>query len=173
MAHIWVREESQWAVQPLNGSLFSLRHRRPLADPCGAAYEEDITLMPSVGQAGESWVLLAGSNVDVRVNGIRLDLGIRSLRDRDEIRVAGAGLFYFSTERLAGIEPFAGSSPNAFCPRCRQAIESGHPSVRCPACGVWYHQSEDFPCWTYSETCALCPQTTNMDGGYGWAPEGI
>lgn len=177
MAHIWVYEESQWAVLPLDGALFSLGHRRPRARSTGSNaprdYEKDVLIM-SVGEPSkDSWVLLAGPGSEVHVNGARIRLGVRCVRDCDEIRVAGAGLFYFSTERLAAVEPFAGSSSNAFCPRCRQEIASGQPSVKCPACGVWYHQSEDFPCWTYSETCALCPQTTSMEGGYRWMPEEI
>jgi len=173
MAHIWVREDSQWAVLPLNCALFSLQRRKALAHPSGLSpdWEKEIMLVRSGGPSDESWILLAGAQADVRVNGIRLNPGIRSLRDCDEIRVAGSGLFFFSTECLAVVEPFAGSSADSFCPRCRQAMHPGHPSVKCPACGVWYHQSEDFPCWTYAETCALCPQATDMEAGYRWAPE--
>jgi len=175
MAHIWILDESEWAILPLDGSLFSLRRRRSIADPSRGeiAWEEEVTLLPAEGRDRDSYALLAGGNADVRVNGIRLNLGIAFLRDRDEIRVDGKSLFYFSTERLALLAPFPGSASDAFCPRCRQPIDPGHPSVKCPGCGVWYHNSGDFPCWTYSETCALCPQATPMDAGYRWTPEGI
>jgi hypothetical protein len=175
MAHIWVRDGSQWSILQLDGGPFNLAHDPPRVYVAGAAAfrDKDVLLAEASDEAGESWVLVAGSEADVRVNGIRLSLGIRCLRDRDEIRIEGRGIFYFSTERLAAVEPFAGSSGDAHCPRCRQKIEPGNPSVQCPACGVWYHQSEDFPCWTYSETCALCPRTTDMDEGYRWAPEEI
>jgi len=175
MAHIWVFDESKWAVLPLNSTLFSLRQQRSVAPQSreSTAWEEEVLLIPTGHRAGETWVLLAGPKAGASINGVRLSLGIRSLRDRDEIRIGGERLFYFSTERLAVMEPFPGSAPNAFCPRCRQAIASGDLAVKCPACGVWHHKSEDLPCWTYSETCALCPQATAMDAGYRWTPEGM
>jgi hypothetical protein len=174
MAHIWVFVGSEWAVLPLNGMLFSLRQRRSLAQQSGesTAWREEVLLIPTARRT-ELWVLLAGVKADVRINGIRLSLGIRCLRDRDEIRVGGTDLYYFSTESLAVAEPFPGSPPNTFCPRCRQAIAPGDAAVKCPACGVWHHKSEDLPCWTYSETCALCSQVTAMDAGYRWTPEGM
>ena len=75
-------------------------------------------------------------------------------------------------EKLAVIEEYTGAGSTAYCPRCKQALAKGQPSVRCPQCGILYHQlSEDLPCWTYSETCALCPQPTDMSAGYRWTPE--
>lgn len=175
MAHLWVRDGSQWSILPLEAGSFNLAQEIPRAcsPGTGAFSNKDVLLTAVADEGGESWVLVAASGADVRVNGTRLSLGIRCLRDRDEIRVEGREPFYFSTERLAAVEPFAGSPAEAYCPRCRQRIEPGHLSVRCPACGVWHHQTEDFPCWTYSETCALCPQTTRMDEGYRWSPEEV
>jgi hypothetical protein len=48
------------------------------------------------------------------------------------------------------------------------------PGGKCPQCGVWYHQSEElFDCWTYSELCALCDQSTGLDSDYLWTPEDL
>ncbi len=173
MAHIWVCDDSGWAILPLSRAIFSLVARRSLDLQGGVSvdWRREVSLAPCAGPDGESWVLLAGARADVRVNGIRVSAGIISLRDRDEIRVAGDGPFFYSTERLALTEPFPSSGPAAFCPRCRQQIKPGHSSVRCPGCGVWHHMSEDLPCWQYGPTCVLCDQTSSPDAGYRWTPE--
>jgi hypothetical protein len=80
---------------------------------------------------------------------------------------------FYSTERLALVEEFPGANAPAYCPRCKQAIASGHPAVKCPGCGVYYHQSNELPCWTYTDVCALCPQSTALDAGYQWSPEAL
>ena len=49
---------------------------------------------------------------------------------------------------------------------------AGTPAVQCPACGRWFHQSAELPCWTYSDHC-LCPQPTALDCGYQWTPHGL
>ena len=71
-----------------------------------------------------SWVLIAPPFA-MRVNGQPLALGIRVLRDKDEIieREENAPLF-FSTERLAAVEPFSGDAP-VVCARCRNEIAPG------------------------------------------------
>ena len=43
------------------------------------------------------------------------------LADRDAIRVANLSPMYYSTERLARIEPFP-NEENVFCPRCKSLI---------------------------------------------------
>ena len=118
------------------------------------------------------WTLLAGPQCMVRINAQPLGLGIRVLRDRDEISFAGQRCF-FSTEEFARIVPFSGlAQPAAHCPRCKQRMEPGEPAVACPHCRAWHHQSEKYPCWTYATTCALCQiQSTALDAGYSWTPE--
>jgi len=95
----------------------------------------------------------AGSAPGVAVNGVPLQARIRVLADRDEIRVAGLGRVFFSTEQLACVAPFTGADTPTFCPRCKQAVTAGSPVVRCPTCERWYHQSEEYPCWTYTDRC--------------------
>ncbi len=176
MAHLWIWDSSQWTVMQLGNVPFRLSALRPSAAAPGTAppSEAESLLVPRVDQqTSNSWVLVAGECSEVRVNGGLPTAGIRALRDRDEIRLPGAEPFYFSTECLAKVVPFAGSGSAAFCPRCKQALEPAHPSVKCPGCGIVYHESEDLPCWTYSETCALCPQPTDMEAGYRWSPEDL
>jgi hypothetical protein len=114
---------------------------------------------------------VAPSGTPLMVNGLPLRAGLRTLQDRDELRVPGLGPLYFSTERIARIEPLPTEPDALSCPRCRDRIAAGSPAVRCPGCGLWHHQTEDRPCWTYAETCALCPQPTAADAGYRWTPE--
>jgi hypothetical protein len=124
---------------------------------------------------GEQWVLIAGPTSRVLLNSSPLALGIAALADRDEIVVPGPAPgderhLFFTSERPSNVESLP-EGLNAACPRCRDTLEPGTPAVCCPACGVWHHQREDRPCWTYAETCAAClQQRTALDGGFHWTP---
>jgi hypothetical protein len=168
VAHLWKRVAldaggepaaagAVWAVAPLEaaGAAFGEPPGSPLFLPCPDA-------------AAEFWVLVGPP--DVTVNGLPLLAGLRVLRDRDEV-CAGGHQVFFSTERLARVEPFPGAAQPIYCARCKDVIERGADAVRCPDCGLWCHQTADTPCWTYGETCALCPQPTDLDASYRWTPE--
>ena len=171
MAHLWVRDvEEQWAVLPLDGIAFSLSLNPPRA--VNGETVSGAVLLKSVHAGSETWVLVTGAE-SVSVNGRRVALGMRVVKDLDKISVEGVGTYFFSTESLASVKAFPGSEQKIFCPRCRQDITAEVPAVQCPQCGVWYHQTEELPCWTYSERCALCPQTTAMEAGYKWTPEDL
>lgn len=173
MAHFWVRYDGEWAIAALDGDALVLGSWNGSSQEKSSADEPRVQRVDS--GAGSGWVLLAGPDCDVSVNGLPLLAGIRLLADRDEIRVAGASPVYFSAEALARIEPLPDTGREVICPRCRQPIEKGTPAVRCPSssCGVWHHESERFPCWTYAATCSLCPQPTDLEAGFQWTPEGI
>lgn len=176
MAHLWVKNDSEeWAVLPLEADAFSLATIPPrvaagATDGGGAA---GVVLMRARREGEAFWVLLSADGRDVRVNGEALTLGVCAVADRDEINVCGVGTLYFSAESLARVEEFPGASQALYCPRCKLAVERETRAVKCPQCGVWYHQSEEFPCWAYAETCALCPQPTGLDTGFRWTPEGL
>jgi hypothetical protein len=146
---------------------------RPLASR-GQVFstDSDVLILPPDGAGvSPSWTLLAGRGVALRVNGQPLILGIRALRDRDEISIAGQRCF-FSTEELARVVTCPGLAQPAWCPRCKQQVEPRSPAVACPHCRAWHHESEKFPCWSYEPTCALCQlQPTALDAGYSWTPE--
>lgn len=166
MAHLWTTIEGKWQTQPLGfGTTVSL----PLDEPVPAQPAGVRLVSAKPGSTRGSWWLLAPPG-RVLVNGQPVWLGLRALRDRDEVLVPGSGSVFFSTESLARVEEFPGAPKPVFCPRCRDKIEAG-PAVKCPACGVWHHQLTDRPCWTYSETCALCPQPSALNAGYQWTPE--
>lgn len=174
MAHLWIRDvEGEWAVLPLDGTAFSLMSNPPHPMNCaeGETVSGVLLLKSAPKENAASWVLIAGVDMRVGVNGRRVALGMCVIKDRDEITVEGGGTYFFSTESLVSVKAFPGSDQKIFCPRCRQEIMAGTLSVRCPQCSVWYHQREELPCWTYSERCALCPQTTDLDAGYQWTPE--
>jgi hypothetical protein len=124
----------------------------------------------SSGSEGERWVLIGSATVSV--NALPLLVGLHVLRDRDEIRLGEMRVF-FSTETLAAVAACPAAPEPLKCPRCTQTIDTGAPAVRCPQCGVWHHQSERLPCWTYVDTCQLCDQTTALDGTYRWTPEDL
>jgi Zn finger protein HypA/HybF involved in hydrogenase expression len=177
MAHLWLKNESeQWAVLLLEADAFVLTTNPPQPMRNAHATDESVSKVVLLcdRRAGEaSWVLISGRERDVRINGVPLALGVRVVADRDEIFVAGIGHLYFSTESLARVEEFPGAEQKLYCPRCKQEVERDNAAVKCPQCHVWYHQSEGLPCWSYSETCAVCPQLTALDAGYRWTPEGL
>ena len=83
---------------------------------------------PNAGQEG--WLLFTPAAQPVLVNGEPVFLGLRALRDRDELRLPGAAPMYFSTEHRVAIEPFTGLAEGR-CPRCTKVIELLTPAVRC------------------------------------------
>ncbi len=168
MAHLWVEESSTgnaepaWVVQPLDGE-----SAVPLPPSRAAAL-----LLCSREAERESWLVMNVAPSGVALNGAPLRAGIRTLADRDEIRIAGLGRVFYSAERLAQVQPFPGAAGRVDDPRCMQEILSGTPAVCCPRCRLWMHMSEEFPCWGYSETC-LCGHPTAFDAGYQWTPNGL
>jgi hypothetical protein len=133
--------------------------------PRGQSADRPVTFLRSESGRRESWVLTGAA----RVNGMPLLTGIHVLRDGDEVEVNGVRAF-FSAEVLAQVRPLLRGDELVFCPRCKQEITTQSAAVQCPQCGVWHHQSDDLPCWTYSQRCALCDQPTALDAGYRWTP---
>ncbi|MGA7342134.1 MAG: hypothetical protein WBE72_03280 [Terracidiphilus sp.] len=172
MAHLWIQGEGGWSAQKLDGAeldhAFALRAAK--ADEPGATPGEVIRFVRAEALGTGVWALIARPDSDVRVNSRAVPAGLCVLTDRDEIRVGGE-VQYFSTETLAAVEAFPGSERAMFCGRCRQQIEAGSQAVHCPNCGVWYNQSGDLPCWTYSDKCTFCGHPTALDAGFAWTPE--
>jgi len=168
MAHLWREDqflglaEPAWVVQPLDGEA---------AVPLGGASAAAL-LLRSRSDEGESWLALSATPSGVALNGAPLRARIRVLADRDEIRIRGFGRVFFSTEELACIVPFAGTPTTTYCPRCKLVLAPGWPAVRCPSCRRWYHQSHEYPCWTYTAQC-LCGHPTALDAGFQWTPNGL
>ena len=125
---------------------------------------------PPAAPAG--WAILAGPGTRIRINGIAIAIGITTLRHRDEIGLEGGAPLYFSTERLASVETYAASdSPR--CPRCSLSIEPGDLYVCCPGCNVLHHQRPDRQCFSYSPSCSRCNQSSSLEAGFLWSPEGL
>jgi hypothetical protein len=177
MAHLWtIAAGSVWAPVPLDGAAFALGPDGPtrLSAPRVRAAGPDTIVLRRTGAGPDTcWSLLIPAAVAARVNGVSSPLGIVVLVDRDEIRLPGADPVFLSTETLPTVVPFATGTSHGFCPRCRQPLEPGAPSVECPACGLWYHQTDTLPCWTYSDRCVACGRPTPLDAGYAWSPEEV
>jgi hypothetical protein len=168
MARLWFQDDGRaWQPRVLDGVDVPLA----AVEPSACASDARSILIRQTRMPGGGWVLLAGSLADVRANGEPVRLGIKVLRDRDEIRVAGGEVFFFSDEKLAEVAPFPGTSGDAVCPRCRRAIGLGDPAVACPHCGIWHHQDEAYPCWTVSPECISCGRPAGLDPDALWAPE--
>lgn len=118
------------------------------------------------------WGVMVSADMTVRHNGLPIKAGLRLLEHRDALAPEAGTLLFFSTEELARVEPFAGAAAVS-CPRCRSEVRHGDAAVRCPSCGVVHHETADRNCWTYGETCALCPQPSALDAGLRWTPEDL
>ena len=176
MANLWnLEDDDRWtptalhSVAILDGGTINFVERSRVA-----ALSGEVLLLPSAfNTQAAKWMLFAPAGSSVRVNDAPLDNGIRILADRDAIRVASLPAMYFSTEQLARIELYSGDE-NVYCPRDKTLISEGDPAVCCPRCGVWHHELEDKGCWTYSGTCALCDQSTDLDAArFRWTPEDL
>jgi hypothetical protein len=168
VAHLWIEQEGEWTVLPLDGVAVNLG-TQPLRYLEAESGPASVLIIPA---ARDKWVLVERAGYGAWANGLPLSAGMRVLADRDEIRINDAGRVFFSAETLARIEVFHVARERVFCGRCRQALQEGEQAVRCSGCGVWYHQTDKYPCWTYTETCAFCPHSTSLDAGYNWTPEG-
>jgi hypothetical protein len=134
------------------------------------AGREGTQAAPEPPSSPEAWAVLAGTDTRLRINGVPVSVGIATLRHRDELCLDGSAPLYFSTERLVSIETYRREdSPR--CPRCTLSIELNDAYVCCPGCGVLHHQLPDRECWTYTPTCALCDQSSDLEAGYRWSPE--
>jgi len=146
---------------------------RVAAEALAAGAAPAALLLPGRRGTPPPWVLLVSGDCPVTVNGAPVLTGIRVLADRDEIRIAGADPVFFSTETLPVVEPFPGGPRTVYCPRCKLPIQPGTPAVRCPGCGVFHHQLDERPCYTYAPACAACGAPAELSGGYRWVPEGL
>lgn len=188
MAHIWFKDaRHQWTIAPLDKEQVELPAQycndiRDGTDEAGdtpgpSPDRSTLRLRRQIVGEREVWTLLAGQNAAVRLNGDPLLLGMAVLRDRDALLVpapeGGGQRFFFSTEKLAQVQPFPKSSA-ACCPRCKQNIDPDSPAVQCPLCGVWHHQRPGKECWCYAERCGACQkQLTSLDAGYRWTPQDL
>lgn len=184
MAHLWCERDlsTGWIAAQLRAAEYELSTEQgaELLEPqADAPIASGIRLVRQTVEGKEQWVLLAERAAAVCVNGARLRLGIRVLRDRDEIIARPAASaeqagkrFYFSTERLARVEPYPGreAAAAARCARCKKPLANSQ-AVCCPKCGAWHHQTDHLPCWTYHTVCSVCDQPTDIETTYRWTPE--
>ena len=189
MAQMWSELErgarasgnDRWGVLSLDGAAEALTltgdPARPLARMGDGAGPDGAYILRHDGRSGKArWILYVGAAAEVTVNGRAVDLGMRALRDRDEIALPRACHLVFTADSVPRVQPFGGLAHGANCPRCTRPIEAGTPAVLCPNCGVWHHEyvdgEDDRHCWTYGPTCgAGCPQTTALDAAPAWTPE--
>lgn len=174
MSHLWIGSHCDgWSAHELQDAphaLFPTAQTLMRQEPSSPSTSHGALVLPCVRAAGgDTFALLARPALSLRVNGVPLQTGIRVLRDRDSIQLTDRPPIYFSSQRLPVIEPLPESDEPRFCPRCKSLIEAGTPAVRCVACGSWYHQSDEFPCYTYAESC-VCGYPTALDGDYRWTP---
>ena len=169
MAQIWfIHATGRWELRPLVEPVYALRAATvpPVCVRTNGMTPSDAV----VTRHDETWVAMAAAPGAVVVNGQPLFLGLRVLRDRDELLVCGRVRLYFSTESLPQVLPLPDVGRSVICPRCQQPITPGLAAVKCPKCATFHHQTDELPCWTYTPTCVLCDQPTDLNAGYRWTP---
>ncbi|MDH4066120.1 MAG: PHD finger domain-containing protein [Acidobacteriota bacterium] len=185
MPQIWMTSSADdWQAIGLVADTYALDSDGPkcVDTVVDAPADDTSVLLRRIASTGENtWALLAGPLARPLVNGLPVPLGLVVLADRDEIRWSAStdsaipppGPLFFSTERLAAVGPYPLEARRGSCPRCKQPLTPGDAAVRCPGCGLWHHATEALPCWTYGEQCAACPQSTSLEAGFQWTPEGL
>jgi hypothetical protein len=175
MSQLWMREDDlSWGVLSLEDRAVRL-DLRPLRRVHGGlrkrGLDSRVVMFPRDPGHPEDWILLAGDRQPVRVNGFPLHTGLRLLQHRDRIRIGSEDPVWFSTERLAHVEPFPGSVRPTRCARTKIELTPEAPAVCCPECGTWYAQSDQQPGWTYGDSCVMCRHPTDLTAGFRWIPE--
>ncbi|MGD0389446.1 MAG: hypothetical protein ABSC42_10880 [Tepidisphaeraceae bacterium] len=172
MPRLWVRRDlQQWTTVPLDHDPFELN-----ADPLGAivptARDGPVVLARKVDDGKDQWALIVrpGEEAIVHVNGDRVMLGMRALRDHDAIQIGGGGRIYFSAESAPVIVTYPEGKPPVICPRCSTEIKSGDLVVRCPKCETYFHQKQELECWLYDDRCQ-CDQPTALSEENCWRPD--
>jgi hypothetical protein len=174
MAHLWVQDANGWGAQRLDAAQYELAGvLSPLAveAPMDLANGKTARLIRTDAGGMLAWALIVSRNSGVRVNSRGVVAGLCVLSDRDEIHTDDGTQYFFSTETLATVIPFQGVERPVYCGRCREPIEAGAPAVRCPGCGIWFNESAELPCWTYTDKCPFCGHPTALDTGFSWTPE--
>ena len=121
MSHLWVRNsDGRWTDHPLDSELVRLTPNGPatLAEHALLNGVSDPVLVRTPDPFGlAGWVVMCSPCSRTRVNGVRLLIGARVLRDRDAIALGDGNTVFFSSERVAEIVPFPGEDNRTCCIR--------------------------------------------------------
>jgi hypothetical protein len=181
MAHLWMESPSDSSRGPEPGGQDDLKTRlgpnswsridlRSDALPLDCGSDARASIIPFRDPEGVGgWAILTSAPGETFVNGMPLLLGLRVLADRDEIRFRNSPRMAYSAEEPAQIQPLSESKAPGVCARCRQSIEAESPAVQCPGCSALYHETQEFPCFTYAETCTVCSRAARL-GAFLWRP---
>ncbi len=167
MAYLWFEDLAlnRWFTVPLTGDAWILSTSAPkvLQDghPTGSGPRP--TMMVRRQRAADSqWILLAGREAHLRVNGAPMAFVTHILQDYDEILIGDSNegswqRCFFSAARAVSVTPFPADADPVACSHCEQPILAGQSTVQCPACGLWHHQlGNGQSCWTLAQGCAAC-----------------
>src|SRR5438270_8535343 len=110
MAFLWIQQAregaDEWGVLPLAHPVVLTGDRStPVRRASGLMEESGAAVLAPRDNAGDAWALVCAPGA-CRVNGEPVKLAIRCLADKDEILLPGGVRFYFTTERVARVEPF-------------------------------------------------------------------
>ena len=172
MPRLWIHHDPhQWTIVPLDRDPIGVAADRL----CPVVSNTPVThavLATKVDADNGQWAVIvrAGEEETVHVNGDRVLLGIRALRNHDAVQISGGERIYFSTDSAPAVAPYPTGKAPVPCARCGTLINSGDTAVKCPKCGAYFHQRPEIPCWLYTDHCG-CGQPTAMNEENCWRPD--
>jgi hypothetical protein len=180
---LWFQRDDRWSRVAIDAGVRIGRDADKRMIAGGDVVEPLGSVVRFAEHGRERAALIVTPGAPLAVNGFS-PLPLRVLSDRDAIAVSSAPdeAVVFTACAPAEPHPFVAGEHAERCARCRQELRAGDASVRCPACGVAYHQGplavarvgdgavggsapavggssargETRECWSYDERCGAC-----------------
>jgi hypothetical protein len=182
--HLWFRrDDARWRQVAIDAGLRVGRDAGGRMIAGGDVVEPLGTVVRFAEHGRARAALIVKGGARLAVNGFPA-LPARVLSDRDEIAAPSdpEAAVVFTACAPAHVRPFVAGAHPERCGRCRQELGTGDASVRCPACGVVYHEGrlavpragtgaaaggepagggsgargETRACWSYDARCGVC-----------------
>jgi hypothetical protein len=160
MERLFQIDQAEWKALALDAEEIQL-----------SAMPDQAVLVRKIDNEKSLCSLLVAPGVVAHVNGEKVLLGARVLNDRDAIHLAGQGRMFYSAHSAPVVAPYSGKVTIP-CSRCRIDIRPGELAVQCPGCHLFFHQSQESPCWLHAEQC-VCEHPTALEDDNSWSPNEI
>lgn len=169
MAQVFIqrREDASWRPHPLADIVSPFRLGAESSELQGL---EIVSFALEHGAI--AFALLASPERDslLFLNGEPLVGGLHVLAHRDELLASDGARLMFSRHSRPEVSEYRRPEGRAArCPVCRDDLQG--LVVRCPQCGLQYHEQDDRRCWSETPHCRGCDHPTDLTGANLWRPE--